>query len=166
MSSETNLEIESPAQHCFLILLQQHETSCFLELPEQNQWWFIPGEEMFTQCLLNCNKMCAVLSEMSCLCFLQPRGRSNFRESRGLSSSTVDLYTGNWAAGGQVADLRADLLTDPKMLLPSARSLSHCDHQQHYQTASSSHTASLTQRPVSSKIQTQRHFQSSEHKHT
>lgn len=47
----------------FLFLIQQHETSCFLELPEQNQWWFVPGEEMFTQSLLNCNKMYAVLSE-------------------------------------------------------------------------------------------------------
>lgn len=87
-----------------------------------------------------CFNLC-VLPLFSILCLLaflcQTRGGRNFRESRGLSSSTVDLYTGNWAAGGQVAaDLSADLLTDPKMLLPSARSRSHNDHKQHYQTAS------------------------------
>lgn len=86
---------------------------------------------------------------LSCLLVFrcQTRGGSNFRESRGLSSSTVDLYSGNWAAGGQVADLWADLLTDPKMLLPSSLPWSHDDHRRHYQTASALlHTLSL---PVS-----------------
>lgn len=50
----------------------------------------------------------------------QTRGSGNFRESRGLSSSTVDLYTGNWAAarreGGFLTETSAALFTDPKML--------------------------------------------------
>lgn len=32
-----------------------------------------------------------------CFALLQTRGSGNFRDSRGLSSSTVDLYSGNWA---------------------------------------------------------------------
>lgn len=105
--------------------------------------------------LLNCVKL--MLYDVKCYSFnlplsyllylfrlpCQTRGGSNFRESRGLSSSTVDLYTGNWAAGGAGGFLSADLFSDPKMLLPLARSLSHNDHQQHYQTASASHTLSL-----------------------
>lgn len=37
----------------------------------------------------------------------QTQGGKNFRESRGLSSSTVDLYTGNWFSGGPGANLWA-----------------------------------------------------------
>lgn len=41
------------------------------------------------------------------LCLRQTQGGKNFRESRGLSSSTVDLYTGNWSSGGPGANLWA-----------------------------------------------------------
>lgn len=35
------------------------------------------------------------------ICVSQARSRSNFRESRGLSSSTINLYSGNWAVSHQ-----------------------------------------------------------------
>lgn len=54
----------------------------------------------------------------------QTRG-GNFSGSRGLSSSTVDLYTGNWTTSCSGA---ASL----------ARSLSRHHHRQHYQTPSGS----------------------------
>lgn len=108
----------------FLLFVQQHEASCLLELPEQNQWWPVPGEEQFVQSLLNCIHFLLYYQKCPCcnlhilpllyllylrsvfLFLLQTRGGSHFRESRGLSSSTVDLYTGNWAAGGQAAFCR------------------------------------------------------------
>lgn len=73
------------------------------------------------------------------LCLLvflcQTRGNGNFRESRGLSSSTVELYSGNWASGGQSRTLARSLLR--------LASLSHKDYQQHYQTSSGSPTTFL-----------------------
>lgn len=117
----------------FLLFVQQHEASCFLELPEQNQRWPVPGEEQFVQSLFNCvelmlydekcysfNLLILPLSYLPYLfCFLcQTRGGSNFRESRGLSSSTVDLYTGNWATGGQVASYQLICSPTQRWLFP------------------------------------------------
>lgn len=40
----------------FSPFLQQHEASCFLELPEQNQRWLVSGEKLFVLSPLTCVK--------------------------------------------------------------------------------------------------------------
>lgn len=72
------------------------------------------------------------------LCLRQTRGGKNFRESRGLSSSTVELYTGNWSSGGP----GGNSLGFPSQTFASSWliCLSPCDHQQHYKRVSGDHT--------------------------
>lgn len=77
-----------------------------------------------TEVVLVFNQRCWVLLVLSSR---QTRAGGNFRESRGLSSSTVDLYTGNWAPPGSAQTTLPDSLSLPHTLpLPHPKTPRTC----------------------------------------